>query len=109
TTEVNVPYVELGPGPSYDTLGSADGHPVINVTGTATSTSRGQLRLMTVGVHPDITLLQAIRGWIEGDYAVVPRELVYPPDKTEQQVDQENAQDFQQSQTSAETVALRKL
>jgi PDZ domain-containing protein len=109
SNEVRVPYVELGPGPTYDTLGSADGHPVINITGTNTSTSKGQLRLMTVGVHPDLTLLQAIRGWLAHDYAVVPRDLVYPPNETQQQVDQQNAEDFKQSQSSAETVALRKL
>ena len=41
--------------------------------------------------------------------AVVPRELIYPPDQTEQQVEQQNAEDFKASQTSAETVALREL
>jgi PDZ domain-containing protein len=107
--QVRVPYVELGPGPTYDTLGSADGHPVINVSGAPTTSSKGQLRLMTVGVNPEITLLEAIRGWLADDYAVVPRDLIYPPDRTQQQVDQENAEEFKQSQTSAETVALRKL
>jgi len=106
---VRVPYVELGPGPTVDTLGTADGHPVIQVTGATTSNSGGQLRLVTVSVRSDLTLFDAMRGWLESDYAVVPRELIYPPDKTEQQVDQENAQDFKQSQTSAETAALRKL
>ncbi len=106
---VRVPYVELGPGPTYDTLGSADGHPVINVSGVPSTMSQGQLRLMTVGVNPDITLLEAIRGWLARDYAVVPRELIYPPDRTEQQVNQQNAEEFKQSQTSAETVALRRL
>jgi PDZ domain-containing protein len=109
TGQVRVPYVELGPGPTYDTLGTADGHPVINISGTQTTTSKGQLRLMTVGVNPDITLLEAMRGWLAHDYAVVPRELIYPPDRTQQQVDQQNAEDFKQSQSSAETVALREL
>jgi PDZ domain-containing protein len=104
-----VPYVELGPGPTVDTLGSADGHDVITVKGTSTSTSRGQLRLVTVNVQPNLTLLDAVRGWLESDYAVVPRELIYPPDQSEQQVDQKNAEDFKQSQTSAETSALREL
>jgi PDZ domain-containing protein len=109
SNQVQVPYVELGPGPTFDTLGSADGHPVINISGTSTSSSKGQLRLMTVGVHLDLTLLQAIRGWLADDYAVVPRDLVVPPNETQQQVDQQNAEDFKQSQSSAETVALRKL
>jgi PDZ domain-containing protein len=34
---------------------------------------------------------------------------VYPPDKSSQQTDKQNAEDFKQSQTSAETVALRQL
>src|SRR5947209_8631761 len=100
---VRVPYVELGPGPTVDTLGTADGHPVIAVQGATTTTSAGQLRLVTVSVRSDISLFEAIRGWLQSDYAVVPRELIYPPDKTEQQVDQENAQDFKNSQSSAET------
>jgi len=106
---VRVPYVELGPGPTVDTLGTSDGHAVIQVQGTGTSTSVGQLRLVTVSVRSDLTLFDAMRGWLQSDYAVVPRELIYPPDKTEQQVDQENAEDFKNSQSSAETAALRKL
>jgi PDZ domain-containing protein len=35
--------------------------------------------------------------------------LIYPPDKTVDQVEQENAQQFAASQTSAETAALREL
>src|SRR5690606_28446042 len=47
-----VPYVILDPGPTVDTLGERDGKPVIQITGTPTSTSKGQLRLTTVGVDP---------------------------------------------------------
>jgi PDZ domain-containing protein len=106
---VPVPYVALGPGPTVNTLGQADKHDVISVTGTPVSTSKGQLRLTTVSVTADLTLFEAVKGWLQHDYAVVPRELVYPPNQTQQQVDQQNAQDFKDSQTSAETVALREL
>jgi PDZ domain-containing protein len=104
-----VPYVELGPGPTENTLGSHDGKPIITIEGHAETASAGQLRLTTVNVRDNLTLVDAVRGWISGDSAVVPRDLVYPPDKTEEQVDQENANSFRASQTSAETVALRKL
>jgi PDZ domain-containing protein len=104
-----VPYVELGPGPTVDTLGEVEGHPVIGLTGVPATKSAGQLRLTTVNVRDSTTLFDAVKGWLSGDSAVVPRELIYPPDKTEKQVDQENAQQFKASQTSAETVALRKL
>ena len=104
-----VPYVELGPGPTVNTLGADGGHDVIQITGTGISTSAGQLRLVTVNVRSDLTLLDALRGWVQSQYAVVPRELIYPPNRTEQQVEQQNAEDFKQSQTSAETAALREL
>jgi PDZ domain-containing protein len=104
-----VPYVELGPGPTENTLGSHDGKPIITIDGRTETRSAGQLRLTTVNVRDNLTLLDAVRGWVSGDSSVVPRDLVYPPDKTEEQVDQENANSFKASQTSAETVALRKL
>jgi Lon-like protease len=109
TTVITVPYVAMGPGPTVDTLGVADGKPVISVTGASKTTSKGQLRLVTIEVQPDLTLFDAIRGWLAGDYAVVPKELIYPPDKSQQDVDKENATAFQESQTSAETAALREL
>jgi Lon-like protease len=104
-----VPYVELDPGPTVDTLGQSGGKPVITITGASTSTSAGQLRITTILVRSNLTLVEAIRGWVLNDYAVVPRELVYPPNKTEQQVENENSQQFKQSQSSAETAAKRKL
>jgi PDZ domain-containing protein len=109
TTVITVPYVAMGPGPTVDTLGVSDGKPVISVTGADKTTSKGQLRLVTIEVQPELTLFDAMRGWLAHDYAVVPKELIYPPDKSEQDVDKENATAFQESQTSAETAALREL
>jgi Lon-like protease len=105
-----VPYVQLEPGPTFDTLGKDDRNvDVIEIDGATTSTSAGQLRFLTVGVVPQLTLLEAIRGWLNDDDAVVPRELVYPPDQTKDQIDKQNAEDFQNSQSAAETAALTKL
>ncbi|WP_433214933.1 YlbL family protein [Dactylosporangium sp. CS-047395] len=112
-TVVKVPYVEMGPGPTYDTLGTdtgkPGGHAIISVEGAEATKSKGQLRMTTVSVQPNMTLLDAMIGWWQQDRAVVPRELIYPPDRTQQQVDEDNKRDFQASQTSAETVALREL
>ena len=44
-----------------------------------------------------------------GDDAVVPREVVYPPDQTTEEVEQENAQAFANSLSSAQEAALREL
>lgn len=110
TTVLKVPYVEMGPGPTYNTLGAGDdGKPIINVSGAPVTKSAGQLRMTTVSVQPEMTLLEAMIGWWQKDRAVVPRELIYPPNRTEQQVEEDNKKDFQASQSSAETVALRKL
>ncbi|MBN1172880.1 MAG: PDZ domain-containing protein [Micromonosporaceae bacterium] len=106
---VRVSYVELGPGPTYDILGTFDEKRVVGVSGAEATKSAGQLRMVTVSVRTDMTLLDALRGWWDGDTAVVPKELIYPPDKSEKEVDEENTREFEASQTSAETVALREL
>ncbi|HEY0485572.1 MAG TPA: PDZ domain-containing protein [Mycobacteriales bacterium] len=108
-TAMPVPYVALGPGPTVNTLGTADGKPVIQVIGHPTSTSRGNLNLTTVSVSGALDLGSAVRLWMDDDVAVVPRELVYPPNQSPKQTDQQNAEEFKQSQSSAETAALRRL
>jgi PDZ domain-containing protein len=108
-TTMPVPYVALGPGPTVNTLGSSDGKPIIQITGHDSSTSKGHLNLTTVSVGDGLDLGTAVRLWIDDSVAVVPREFVYPPDRSAKQTDAQNAADFRQSQTSAETVALREL
>ncbi len=106
---VKVPYVELGPGPTWDTLGKDHGKDIISISGAPATSSAGQLRMTTVGVVDDISLWQALTGWVSGNDSVVPREVVYPPDKTTDQINQQNAEDFQQSENSATVAALREL
>jgi PDZ domain-containing protein len=109
-TMATVPYVQLEPGPTYDTLGQDDAdRDIIEITGTETSTSDGQLRFVTVGVQPHLTLLEALVGWWRDADAVVPREIVYPPDQTEEQVEKRNAEDFADSQSAAEVAAMNHL
>ncbi|GAA2614066.1 YlbL family protein [Paractinoplanes durhamensis] len=104
-----LPYVVLKPGPTVNTLGSSNGTEVIQVTDAKTTTSTGQLRLTTVNVQSQVELVWAISGWFSHKDAVVPRALIYPPDTTEKQVEQQNAQEWTESQESAVTVALTKL
>jgi PDZ domain-containing protein len=107
---VTVPYVELRPGPTFNTLGKlGNGKEVIEVKDHASSTSAGQLRFVTVSVVDQLSLLDALRGWWQDSAAVIPRELIYPPDQTTEQVEKQNAEDFKQSQSSAETAALIRL
>lgn len=110
---VEVPYVAFVPGPTVDTLrtdtGDARGDKIIRVDGAPESESKGQLRMVTVSVIDRPRLIEAIWYWISDDYAVVPREFVYPPDKTEKDIENESKEQFASSQVSAETAALREL
>lgn len=104
-----VPYVALGPGPTYDTLGQVDGEPVLEVQGRRTFPTDGRLDLTTVGVQPRLTLVQALQGWFERDLAVVPREVVFPPGRTDEQVDEDNAAAMSASQNAAIRAAAEQL
>jgi len=104
-----VPYVSLGPGPAYDTLGAVDGTAVILVTGAKTYPTTGRLDLTTVGVRDGITLFEAVKGWLSPREEVVPREVLFPPDQSAKQVDQMNVQQMRQSQDAATTAALHQL
>jgi PDZ domain-containing protein len=104
-----VPYVALEPGPTVNTLGREDGKDVITITGTRTSTSEGELNLTTINVASRLNLGAAVRYWLDDTRAVVPREAVYPTGQSVRQTNQQNERLFQQSQSSAETAALRKL
>ena len=104
-----VNYVSLGPGPSINTLGSSDGAEVLAISGAKTYPTDGSLALTTVSVRDKITLFQALAGWLSPRQAVIPREIVLPPDKSEDQRQQENQQEMQQSQNDATTAALREL
>src|SRR4051812_19941452 len=96
-----LPYVVLKPGPTVNTLGSNNGTEVIQVADGKTTTSTGQLRLTTVNVQSQVELVQAIGSWFSNKEAVVPRALIYPPNQTEKQVEQQNAREWTDSQESA--------
>jgi Lon-like protease len=106
---VTVPYVALTPGPTWNTLGTDHNKEVIQISGGSVSSSKGQLRMVTVGVQDHITLWEAVQGWLSSDDAVVPREIIYPPNQSQQQTDQQNQQEFKSSQNAAVTAALREL
>ena len=104
-----VPYVALGPGPTYDTLGEVDGTPVLEIAGREVFPTDGQLDLTTVGVQPSLTLAQALQGWFSRDLAIVPREVVFPSGRTDEEIDAENAQAMAVSQSDAVGAAAREL
>lgn len=106
---VRIPYVALGPGPTHDTLGEAKNGPVIKIDGTKSYETNGQLRLTTVSVANEISLINGLGMWMSGRYALAPRELYFPPGESDEDVKQANVRLFQDSQSSAEVAALRHL
>lgn len=109
-SQLPVPYVALGPGPTLDTLGNdTGGKEIIQINGRGERKSSGHLNLTTVGVRDRLDLFTAFRAWVDRRASVVPREEIYPPGKSEQEVDQETTQQFVDSQNTAEFAALGEL
>ena len=104
-----VPYVALGPGPTFDTLGQVDGTTVVKIEGERTYPTTGQLNMTTVSVVDGVTLFGALGFWLSGRNALVPRDGIFPPEQTAEEAQQRNAALFQDSETSAEAAALRYL
>jgi Lon-like protease len=103
---VTVPFVSLGPGPTFDTLGEVDGKQVVDIEGTEVHKTSGHLNMTTVSQRDDLTLGEALTFWMSGREQLVPRDLVYPPDKSKDEIDQANNTDFKNSEDSAEYAAL---
>ncbi|PXW30955.1 UNVERIFIED_CONTAM: PDZ domain-containing protein [Williamsia faeni] len=108
-TLVKVPYVALGPGPTVNTLGTVDGREVVNITGAELDPTTGNLNLTTVSVTDGLTLFQAIGMWVSGDDQLEPRDQIYPPGKSNDEVDKENRQQMSGSEDSAKIAALNHL
>ncbi|ALG14626.1 signal protein PDZ [Kibdelosporangium phytohabitans] len=106
---VPVPFVALGPGPTYDTLGAVDKTQIVQVDGAETFPTTGQLRMTTVSLKREVTLFSAFGLWVSGRYALAPREEYIKPGQTEEDVQQQNVKMFQDSQSDAETAAMRHL
>jgi PDZ domain-containing protein len=103
---VTVPYVSLGPGPTFDTLGEIDGKEVVDIKGADVHPTTGHLNMTTVSQRDNLTLGQALTLWVSGREQLVPRDLVYPPDKSKDEIDKSNNQEFKRSEDSAEYAAL---
>jgi PDZ domain-containing protein len=108
---MDVAYVVMGPGPTEDVLGAAvddEGveHQIITADAEFEHQTDGHLRLTTVRVRQQISLAEALRFWWSDEHAVVPRELVYPADQTDEEIAAEQEAEWVQSQVNAEQAAL---
>ncbi|MGW8378647.1 PDZ domain-containing protein [Streptomyces sp. ODS28] len=113
---IPVPYAKMSPGPTVNTLGDHGGEPVLHIKadgkGHREYPTSGHLNMTTVRVTASdyrMNLAEAVYGWLRHDSAVVPHETLYPDDKSAQEVDEQNAEEFSASQESAKVAALKAL
>lgn len=110
---VPVPYVVESPGPTFNTLGQAQGSPVISVTGTQTYPAQGNLDLTTVyvdgGPNGPVSILGAFTGWLDRSKSVYPEELIYPTGTTKEQAEEQSSVAMATSQENAVASALNEL
>ncbi|MDD1476999.1 signal protein PDZ [Arthrobacter sp. H16F315] len=108
-----VPYVVESPGPTFNTLGTDNGTPVISVTGHEAFPAKGNLDLTTVyvdgGPNGPVSVFEAFSAWLNGSKAVYPEELIFPKGVTKEQSQQESAVAMTTSQENAVAAALGEL
>jgi PDZ domain-containing protein len=108
-----VPYVALSPGPTTDTLGKVGKTELIRIEGHKTYPTKGHLDLTTVSVlggpRQRMDIVTALKGWLDGEVAVVPEEQVYPPGETAEEAQRQSTAEMTESQENATTAALREL
>jgi PDZ domain-containing protein len=110
---VPVPYVVESPGPTFNTLGQAQGGPIINVTGHEIYPAKGNLDLTTVlvdgGPNGPVSILGAFAAWLDRSKAVYPEELIYPSGTTKEQAEEQSSVAMASSQENAVASALTEL
>jgi PDZ domain-containing protein len=111
---VSVPYAVLGPGPITNTLGTvAGGKPLIDITGTKTYPTTGELNFTTVSVKGGpgdrVSALDWAIAKLRSSEAIYPVETVFPKGSSAKDVQDENAAEMVDSQQEAIAVAMTKL
>ncbi|MFF0274690.1 S16 family serine protease [Streptomyces sp. NPDC094447] len=104
-----LPYAIAQPGTTADVLGEDKGREVITITGAPVRSSEGQLRMTTIiatGPSTDVDLGDVADAWFRTDRAVLPRNSVYPPGKSDAEVEKRNLGQMKESQDAATVAAL---
>ena len=108
-----VPFIKLAPGPTFNVIGEVDGSPVIQISGTETFPTSGDLDMTTVresgGPRGGLTFVDAVGSWFDASDALVPREMAYPDDVSGDDVKARNAALFSTSESNSVAAALNYL
>lgn len=106
-----VPFVVYSPGRTYDVMGNdPQGRPVVDVAGTATYPTTGRLAMTTVAVtrsDANTSLPEAMFAYWASDRDALPRDAVYDPGKTTEEVRAEERQMMDTSKQDSVVAALR--
>jgi PDZ domain-containing protein len=107
---VPVPFVSWSPGAARDTLGTVDNEPIITVRGIDTYPTSGQLDMTILATTPAdarLSLPQALLAYWLPSRDALPREVIYDPGKSVEQVSDEDAEMMETAQDDAVVAALR--
>jgi PDZ domain-containing protein len=107
---VPVPFVSWSPGTTRDTLGSVDNEPIIKVSGIDTYPTSGRLDMTVVATTPAdarLSLPQALLSYWLPHRDALPRDAIYDPGKSVEQVQHEDADRMETAQDDAVVAALR--
>lgn len=107
---VPVPYVTWRPGSTTDVLSSTAEGPLLEVTGLENFDVSGQLHMTTVSksrVNTTVSLPEAMIAYFSEDSDSMPRDVIYPPGKSTEQVREEAVAQMDTSRTNATVAALR--
>lgn len=110
---VPVPFVIMSPGPTFNTIGEYQDQPVIQITGTKTYPTEGNLDMTTVsergGSSGGVNTAEVVVALMRPGQVVVPRDALYPDDRSGEDIRRANAESFETSQSDAVAAALAEL
>jgi PDZ domain-containing protein len=107
---VPVPFVSWSPGGTRDTLGNVGHEPMIKVQGIDTYPTTGRLDMTIVAITPadaQLSLPQALLAYWLPHRDALPRDAVYAPGKSAEDVENEDADMMETAQDDAVVAALR--
>jgi PDZ domain-containing protein len=105
-----VPFVSWSPGGTRDILGEVDKEPIIQISGIETHPTTGQLDMTIVAITPAdarLSLPQALISYWLPHRDTLPRDAVYAPGKSAEQVNSEDLDQMETAQDDAVVAALR--
>ncbi|WP_282695614.1 S16 family serine protease [Streptomyces sp. CC208A] len=107
-----LPFAIAQPGSTADVLGKDKGREIITITGAPVRPTTGQLRMTTIlatAPGTEVDLADVADAWFRTDRAVLPHDAVYPPGKSDAEIEEHNLGQMKQSQDAASVAALRYL